>query len=158
MNSFTHEPKGYVCPFCEFIAGKETDYNQKADIVYRNEFTTAFIAPKWWTNNQGHVLVVPNKHFENIYSIPDEQIAEVYKTVKKIAVAIRSTYNCDGTSTRQHNEPHGNQDVWHFHVHVYPRYENDKLYHNHDQQAFVNAKTRLPYAEKLRHYFATHKD
>lgn len=152
----THQPENYMCPFCEFIAGKETDYNLKQDIVYQNEFTTAFIAPKWWKNNVGHVLVIPNKHHENIYTIPDDVLAEVYKTVKQVATAIRSTYDCDGTSTRQHNEPAGNQDVWHFHAHVYPRYENDQLYKNHDQQGFVDAKARLPYAEKLRDYFAEH--
>lgn len=152
----THEPKDYVCPFCEFIGGKETDYNNKQDIVYQNEFTTAFIAPKWWKNNTGHVLVIPNKHFENLYTIPDDQLAEVYKTVKKLAIAIRDSYDCDGTSTRQHNEPAGNQDVWHFHAHVYPRYKNDELYANHYQQGFVDAQARLPYAEKLRAYFAEH--
>lgn len=68
-----HQPENYVCPFCEFIAGKETDYNQKQDTVYQNEFTTAFIAPKWWKNNVGHVLVVPNKHHENIYTISNER-------------------------------------------------------------------------------------
>nr|AIA14677.1 HIT domain protein [uncultured bacterium]AIA14738.1 HIT domain protein [uncultured bacterium] len=154
---FQHEPSDYVCPFCSFLAGKPDKYSDEQDIVYSNEFTTAFIAPKWWTNNAGHVLVVPNQHFENIYSIPDDHIAEVYKTVKKIATAIRSTYDCDGTSTRQHNEPSGNQDVWHLHVHVYPRYEGDKLYHNHDQQGFVDATSRAPYAEKLRAYFEAHK-
>ena len=153
-HTFSHEPEGYACPFCGFLAGKPDKYKSADDIVYRNEFTTAFVAPKWWINNKGHVLVVPNKHYENIYSIPDDELAEVYKTVKKIAIAIRSTYDCDGTSTRQHNEPAGNQDVWHFHAHVYPRYTGDNLYQNHTQAAFVDAALRTPYAEKLRAYFA----
>lgn len=153
---FNHEPKGYICPFCEFIKGTETKYNKKQDIVYQNDSTTAFIAPKWWIKNEGHALVIPNKHYENIYSTPDSDLAEVYKTVKKIAIAIRSTYSCEGTSTRQHNEPVGNQDVWHFHVHVFPRYEEDRLYHNHDKQGFVNTKARETYANKLREYFSKH--
>jgi histidine triad (HIT) family protein len=151
-NTFSHEPKDYACPFCKFLAGNPDKYNSPQDIVYQNEFTTAFIAPKWWANNKGHVLVIPNEHYENIYSTPDDHLAEVYKTVKKIATAIRATYDCDGTSTRQHNEPAGDQDVWHLHAHVYPRYVNDKLYHNHDQAAFVEAQLRVPYAEKLRAY------
>lgn len=156
-NTFSHEPEGYACPFCNFLAGNPDKYKSEEDIVYQNEFTTAFIAPKWWVNNKGHVLVVPNNHYENIYSIADDELAEVYKTVKKIATAIRSTYDCDGTSTRQHNEPAGNQDVWHLHVHVYPRYENDNLYLNHDNSDFVEAELRVPYAEKLRAYFAENK-
>lgn len=153
---FTHEPQNYHCPFCVFLAGKPDKYNDEQDVVYRNEHTTAFIAPRWWANNKGHVLVVPNQHAENIYSISDDQIAEVYKTVKKIATAIRATYECDGISTRQHNEPAGEQDVWHFHVHVYPRYSKDRLYQNHEQQGFVGVEERLPYAEKLKAYFATY--
>lgn len=104
------------------------------------------------------MLVIPNEHHENVYSIPDDQIAEVYKTAKKIAIAIRNTYECQGTSTRQHNEPAGNQDVWHFHVHVYPRYDEDHLYRNHDKKGFVDATARAPYAEKLKAYFAEYKD
>jgi histidine triad (HIT) family protein len=145
-----HQPKDYICPFCAFLGGREDEYNVKQDIVYQNEFATAFIAPKWWVNNSGHVLVIPNKHYENVYTIPDEQIAEVYKVVKKVAIAIRNTYDCRGTSTRQHNEPAGGQDVWHFHVHVYPRHDEDRLYQNHDKNGFVDAKARAPYAKKLK--------
>jgi len=151
---YTHAPKDYECPFCNFLKGNETDFNQKQDIVYQNHYVTAFIAPKWWVNNPGHVLVIPNKHFENIYDITDEYLSEVYKVVKKVATAIRGSYGCDGTSTRQHNEPAGNQDVWHFHVHVYPRYNDDNLYLNHGKKMFVEAEKRLPYAEKLRTYLA----
>jgi histidine triad (HIT) family protein len=154
--SFNHEPPDYPCPFCALINGRYNERGTKDDIIYQNEFATAKIAPKWWVNNPGHVLVVPNKHYENIYDIPEELFAEVYKVVQKVALAIRSTYDCDGTSTRQHNEPAGNQDVWHLHVHVFPRYENDKLYLNHENNSFVDQKVRGPYAKKLRAYFAKH--
>jgi histidine triad (HIT) family protein len=120
--------------------------------VFQNEFATASVAPKWWVNNHGHVLVVPNKHYENLYDIPDDVLGEVYKVVKKVAIALRSTYDCDGTSTRQHNEPAGNQDVWHFHAHVYPRFKDDDLYKNHDKNEFVDASTRAPFANKLRDF------
>lgn len=99
-------------------------------------------------------MVVPNEHFENIYDIPEELLAEVYKVVKKISIAIRSTYNCEGVSTRQHNEPAGNQDVWHFHVHVFPRFEKDRLYQNHDNKKLVTAEERLPFALKLRDFLS----
>lgn len=103
-------------------------------------------------------MVIPNKHYENIYDIPEEQLTEVYKTVQRMAIAVRSTYDCDATSTRQHNEPAGNQAVWHFHAHVFPRYENDQLYQNHDNKRFADAAERAPYVEKLKAYFAKHPD
>ena len=155
-NQYSHEPDNYICPFCNFFAGNETDYNKKQDIVYQDESVTAFIAPTGWANNLGHVLVVPTRHYENIYSIPDDELATVYKAVKKIAIAIRSTYGCSGVSTRQHNEPAGDQDVWHLHVHVFPRYEDDELYSNHRQIESLGSELRAPYAEKLQAYFAEH--
>jgi histidine triad (HIT) family protein len=151
--TWMHEPTNYECPFCLLIAGGSDEYSSQDDIVYQNEYTTAKISPKWWVNNPGHVIVVPNEHFENIYDVPEDTLAEVYKTVKQVCLAIRSTYECDGISTRQHNEPAGNQDVWHLHVHVFPRYINDNLYLNHEEKSFVGAEERLPYAEKLRAYF-----
>jgi histidine triad (HIT) family protein len=96
------------------------------------------------------VIVIPNEHFENLYAIPEETLAAVYATAKRVARALRSTYGCEGTSTRQHNEPAGGQDVWHFHVHVYPRYPNDRLYENHRRTRWPDAEERAPYAALLR--------
>lgn len=152
--TITHEPSHYNCPFCAFVQGGGDAYTQQPDIVYKNQHTTAVIAPRWWSKNAGSVLVVPNKHFENIYDISDEYLTEVYKTVKLLSVAMRELYHCDGTSTRQHNEPAGGQDVWHFHVQVLPRYTGDELYLNNNQRAFVDAEARAPYAQKLRAYLA----
>ena len=153
---FNHQPADYVCPFCQLLAGVESELNRKQDIVHQNEYATATIAPKWWANNPGHVLVIPNKHYENIYDTPDDILVEVYKLVKKVSIAVRSTYGCDGTSTRQHNEPAGGQDVWHLHAHVFPRYDNDMLYQGDDNRKFVSAEERLPYANKIREFLASH--
>lgn len=151
-SKFSHKPADYHCPFCAVVAGHYDQYATKDDIVYQNAYVIAKISPKWWVNNPGNVLVLPKQHFENIYDIPDDVIAEVYKVVKLVATAMRNTYGCNGTSTRQHNEPAGNQDVWHLHVHVFPRYENDNLYLNHENKKFVTAEERAPYAKKLREF------
>ncbi len=151
---FSHQPSDYICPFCDWLAGNETEYKRNSDIVYQDDEVTAFIAPKWWVNNPGNVIIIPNHHRENIYDIPDQQLAAVYAVIKQIAIAIRNTYDgCEGTSTRQHNELAGNQSVWHFHAHVFPRYENDRLYQNHDNKSFVEPERRKEYADKLRAYF-----
>jgi histidine triad (HIT) family protein len=152
-NAHSHAPQDYSCPFCAFIAGGGDRYTQQQDIVFRNEYTTVVVAPRWWVNNPGSLLVVPNKHFENIYDIPEEDIAEVYKTAKKMAIAIRESYGCDGTSMRQHNEPAGGQDAWHFHVQVLPRYDGDNLYVNNENNTFVDADARAQFVQKLRPYF-----
>ena len=74
-----------------------------------------------------------------------------------IACAIRSTYvDCTGTSTRQHNEPDGNQEVWHCHVHVFARYPDDALYENHANKRFVAPAERAAYALRLSKYLTVH--
>ncbi|GIF00776.1 hypothetical protein Ari01nite_82400 [Paractinoplanes rishiriensis] len=97
---------------------------------------------------------MPNGHVENLYDLPAVQGHAVHDLVKEVAVAIRSTYGCDGTSVRQHNEPAGNQDAWHHHVHVFPRYAGDNLYGSRPYPEFVSEAERLPYAERLRAYFS----
>ncbi len=145
-----HEPPGYRCPFCDVLAGRESERNALTDIVLGDLHATALISPKWWEGNLGHVLVVPNEHFENLYDIPVDRLGSVYALVQKIALALRAAYACDGTSTRQHNEPGGGQDVWHFHVHVFPRYAGDRFYERHRETRWATPEERLIYAVRLR--------
>lgn len=130
-------------------AGEEIAYNAQSDVIYRDVLTTAFICPKWWAAAPGHVLVVPNDHYENVYLIPDQKLAAVYATAKKVAAAMRSAYECEGTSMRQHNEAGGGQDVWHFHVHVFPRHVDDRLCERNGETRLTTAEERAPYAERL---------
>jgi histidine triad (HIT) family protein len=98
---------------------------------------------------------VSARHYENLYELPDEAGHAVHDLVREVAIAIRRTYDgCQGVSTRQHNEPAGNQDAWHYHVHVFPRYAGDQLYASRPYPEFVTADQRRPYAERLRGYFA----
>ena len=90
---------------------------------------TAMISFQQWPNNAGHVLVVPNEHFENLYVLPDHLGARIHELSRKLALAMKNAYDCDGVSTRQHNEPAGDQEVWHYHQHVFPRYRGDALGH-----------------------------
>ena len=76
-------------------------------------------------------LIIPNQHFENIYDLPASLAGEIHRVARDIALALKATYACDGVSTRQHNELAGNQHVWHYHLHVFPRYGNDNLYFTH---------------------------
>lgn len=148
--SHFHEPPGYECPFCRVIAGREPPGNgtSQRDVVLRASLATAFVASKWWPHNKGHVLVVPNAHFENIFDLPPAYAAEIHRTAQRIALAMKAVYHCDGISTRQHNEPAGQQDVWHYHLHVYPRYSEDGLYAT--QGIASDPEERAVYAEGLR--------
>jgi histidine triad (HIT) family protein len=149
---YYHAPADYVCPFCLIAQGLGTDWSSDEDVVYRNSAVTAFVAAAWWPNNPGHIIVIPNEHFENIYDLPIEFATEIHRVARDIALAFKATYKCDGVSTRQHNEPAGNQDVWHYHLHVFPRYDGDDLYLNLYHRRYTTAEERLPYAAKLRKF------
>lgn len=147
-----HAPEGYHCPFCSIVRGDFAGlWTQASDVVYQDVHTTAFISARWWVNNAGHVIVIPNQHTENLYDLTGEQAAQIHTTAQKIALAFKAVYGCGGISTRQHNEPDGYQEIWHYHLHVFPRYAGDHLYGSDYWMPTV--EDRLPYAERLRQYF-----
>lgn len=152
--AISHAPSGYACPFCLLASGGEDALSSQHDVVRRTERALAFVAPRWWPDNHGHVLVVPADHYENLYDLPPACGHAVHDLVREVAIAIRATYGCDGVSTRQHNEPAGSQDVWHYHVHVFPRYIGDNLYAQHPMPEYASAEARRPYAQRLQGYFA----
>ncbi|HEX4868618.1 MAG TPA: HIT family protein [Acidimicrobiales bacterium] len=133
--SVSHAPDGWSCGFCDLAAGGETLRTKRAAVVLVAHDMTAFVASHWWPGNPGHVLVIPNQHIENLYEFPSELGGALIDTTRRIAVALKQAYGCDGISTRQHNEPAGNQDVWHFHQHVFPRWHGDGLYQRHLERA-----------------------
>jgi histidine triad (HIT) family protein len=145
----THEPAGYDCPFCRMQQGIFNEHNQPGDVVAVTDHAFARIAPKWWPGNPGAVLVIPREHHENLYDIPTVIGHAVWDLTQQVAIAMRRTYDCEGISTRQHNEPDGNQDVWHLHVHVFPRHPGDNLYVRHREARWVGHDERMPYAEVL---------
>ena len=152
---YNHAPKDYDCPLCNAVNGKIVDEKsvRPEDIVYKDDLVTIFVAGKWWPNNKGHVVIIPNEHIENIYDMTPKYLHRVIDMSRKCAIALKKVYDCDGTSLRQHNEPAGNQDVFHYHMHVFPRYKDDDLYVNHKKSYWVTSEDKKPYAEKLRTYF-----
>ena len=152
---YNHAPVGYNCPFCNIVNGKKDDHleTRENDVVYKDDLVTAFVAAQWWPNNKGHVIIVPNEHFENIYEIVDQYNHRIADISKKIAIALKEVYKCDGVSTRQHNEPAGSQDIWHYHMHVYPRYNGDNLYKTEPAGGWVSKEERVEYADRLKEYF-----
>lgn len=145
---YRHEPAGYDCPFCAVIRGEERPpWTFREDVVWQDGATTAWINGRWWENNRGNVIVVPNRHVENIYELDRELAADVHETVRRIARAMKAAYECGGVSTRQHNEPAGDQEVWHYHVHVFPRWAGDDLYGS--AYRLTTQAERRPCAERL---------
>jgi histidine triad (HIT) family protein len=146
---YSHAPDNYQCPFCRIVNGDLS----REHVVYQDERVMALISMHWLPNNPGHVLVIPTRHIENIYDLTPDIAVYVYELARQVAIAFKEVYGCGGTSTRQHNEPAGYQDVWHFHMHVFPRYDGDQLYDLTSQWRITTPEERRPYAEKLKRYF-----
>ena len=125
----SHAPAGYLCPFCRNIRAGTGE--NPLEIIYRDADVFVKVNPKWRPNNPGSVLVVPVRHYENIFDLPVELGVPLQQAARAAALAMKSALGCHGVSTGQHNEPAGNQDVWHYHVHVVPRWDGDD-FHRHD--------------------------
>ena len=147
---YNHAPSEYICPFCLLVQGTESIQSQlkQTDIVFQNADLTAFMATRKYPNNQGHVLIIPNEHFENIYDLPLALSSKFHSLSKDIALAMKSEYPCDGIMILQHNEPAGDQNIWHYHLHVIPRYQNDDFYSA--QKSPFEVGERAQYAQKLK--------
>jgi histidine triad (HIT) family protein len=133
-----HEPEGYECPFCRIAAG-----HLPGRVVHRTEDVMVLVNIKWWPNNPGGLLVVPVKHHENVYELPPDLGMGIQWAVRAAAKALKSAFACDGVSTRQHNEPAGNQDVWHHHTHVFPRWHGDDLYKTNGERVPLEEVERV---------------
>ncbi|MEI6690239.1 MAG: HIT family protein [bacterium] len=129
---YSHASADYLCPICLGIHGIENSHTLllKQDLIYTDELVSAFINSFWVKNNPGHVIVVPNEHIENLYYLPKNVGTQIFTISKKIALAMKKTYQCDGITTLQNNEPAGDQHAFHYHLHIYPRYIGDNLHQN----------------------------
>jgi histidine triad (HIT) family protein len=97
------------CIFCQIIR-KEAP----ANVVYENEQVVAFLSNR--PVNEGHTLVVPKKHYVDIYDIPEDEVAYLYKVTKRIAVAVKDSMTAEGIRVVQNNGWAAGQVVFHLHV------------------------------------------
>lgn len=113
-------PTDSECIFCKIIAGEIPCIS-----LWEDQETLAFmdINPA----NPGHALVIPKQHWQDVYTIPDEAIGAVAATARRIATAVRTALTPDGINLVQANGPGAAQSVFHFHMHVLPRYSGDEL-------------------------------
>ena len=104
------------CVFCNIIKNE-----WPASCVYNDKKIIAFMDIKPIT--LGHVLVVPTIHHTNIHDFPSDEIGYLFKIVKKIADSIKLGLKADGIRIIQNNGRSAGQVIFHFHVHVIPKYD-----------------------------------
>jgi histidine triad (HIT) family protein len=150
----SHAPKGYKCPICIGLKGIESEDTllKQSDEVYKDALVTAYINSFWIPTCEGHVIVVPNEHYENIYELPENVGNRIFKVAKKIAIVMKKAYKCEGITLRQNNEPASDQHALHYHLHIFPRYDNDKFNENITRKILSDTKDRIKYVKMLKRY------
>ena len=151
-NPPSRAPQNYVCPICVGLKGGPSDATliKPSDTVYADDLVTVLINSFFVEGNDGHAIIVPNEHYENLYTLPPAVGHRVFEVAQKVALAMKQAYACDGITLRQNNEPAADQHAFHFHLHVFPRYDGD----NYNGALPANKKladptVRAEFAQKL---------
>jgi len=135
------------CVFCQIIAGIAP-----ASIVYKDEIVTAFmdIQPLF----QGHVLIIPNEHFDGLADLNDRYGKHMFITARHLAKALfRSNLKCEGVNLFLADGAAAGQTVFHSHLHVIPRYPGDGFQIQHPS-GYGDRPTRTALdetAQQIRH-------
>jgi histidine triad (HIT) family protein len=108
------------CIFCQILAG-----DLPAEFVDEDEHTVAFMDINPWT--RGHAVVIPRRHSRDLYEIGEEDLSLTLAAAKRLSLAARNRLGCDGVNLLNSCGAAAWQTIWHFHVHVIPRYEDDPL-------------------------------
>ncbi|MEI8364211.1 MAG: HIT family protein [archaeon] len=106
------------CLFCKIIKGKIPCYK-----VYEDKDFLAFLDIN--PIAKGHTLVIPKKHFTNLLDADDKYLKKMLPVVKKIMLSYKEKLGCTGFNILNANEKSGQQSVFHLHIHIVPRFDND---------------------------------
>jgi histidine triad (HIT) family protein len=107
------------CIFCQIVGGDIPSAS-----LYEDEDTYAFLDAN--PVNMGHTLVVPKEHHRNLLDAPDDIACAVTSTAKKVGNAVMDAVDAGGVNINTNNEAPAFQDIFHYHVHVIPRFADDK--------------------------------
>ncbi|MEM7407293.1 MAG: HIT domain-containing protein [Pseudomonadota bacterium] len=108
------------CIFCKIIAGRADAHR-----VFEDQHTLAFM--DLYPAADGHTLVIPKQHFVTLFDIDDQHVAAVARSARRIAAAMRTVWAPDGLTASQANGRAAGQTVGHYHVHLIPRADGQRM-------------------------------
>lgn len=108
------------CIFCKIANGEFDSFTVYEDNDFRGIMD---ISPA----SRGHVIILPKKHAADIYELEDDIASKIYVVAKKIAAAVKEVTGCDGVNVLQNNGEAAGQTVFHLHMHVIPRWNDDSI-------------------------------
>lgn len=120
----------HTCIFCSIASGE----SPSATIYENSEFKVML---DLYPSGKGHTLILPKEHIENIYEMDGETAGKLFAFATVVARALKKVLNCDGMNIIQNNGSVAGQTVYHFHMHLIPRFEGDGLKFNWPTQQFT---------------------
>lgn len=115
-----NEMKEKDCIFCKIADGEIPSATLYEDEDFR-------VILDQGPASKGHALILTKNHFANLYELPDEIASKALVLAKKMAEKLTETVKCDGFNIVQNNGSCAGQTVFHFHIHLIPRYKNDQV-------------------------------
>lgn len=106
------------CIFCKIANGEIPSKTIYEDEMFRVILDLGPAA-------KGHALVLPKEHFDNLYELPEEWCVKAFCLAKRMAAQMTEALHCEGFNLVQNNGVVAGQTVFHFHIHLIPRYEDD---------------------------------
>jgi histidine triad (HIT) family protein len=108
------------CIFCKIIAGDIPS----ATIYEDDDFKVILdISPA----AKGHAIILPKKHSANLFELDEETSSKALGVARKVALAMQAELHCDGINLLQNNGEAAGQTIFHFHIHLIPRYHGDQV-------------------------------
>jgi histidine triad (HIT) family protein len=115
------------CVFCQIVKGESP-----VSLVYEDDIISVF--PTLEPINPGHLLIIPKKHAPYLSDLEEETASHIMIMASRLALAIRrSKFKCEGINIFVADGEAAGQDVFHFHLHVYPRFNGDGFGFKYDK-------------------------
>ncbi len=130
------------CIFCKLANGVF-----ETNTIYEDDLVRVILDASPAT--KGHALVLPKEHYRNLFDLDEKYAAHVLVVAKKIANVMKDTLGCTGLNIMQNNEAVAGQTVFHFHLHIIPRYDDDNLNLTFNDPAPIDKDVAKELCEKL---------
>lgn len=108
------------CLFCRIIQGEipsKTLYEDHRFKVILDAFPAS----------EGHAIIISKNHYTNLFELPQDEVGEIMKLAKKVGQEMMNILGCEGLNILQNNGEAAGQTVFHYHLHLIPRYKDDKV-------------------------------
>ncbi len=131
------------CVFCNINSGKVP-----AITIYENEEFR--IIMDRFPATKGHILIIPQKHIEDIYGLDPESAGRLFELTTRFASILKRTFGNDGLNIIQNNGKAAGQTVFHYHLHMIPRYDDDHIQLGWALDKEIKVETLEEYAAQIK--------